>query len=58
MVNFIPALKYVPEWLPGTSWRRVINEWREHKEYITSAPYTWIKEQIVSLRVQIVELRG
>ncbi|KAG9099261.1 hypothetical protein FRC06_005458 [Ceratobasidium sp. 370] len=46
MVNFIPALKHLPDWVPGTSWKRILNEWREHKEYITSAPYTWAKEQL------------
>ncbi|KAG9124232.1 hypothetical protein FRC07_012323 [Ceratobasidium sp. 392] len=46
LVNFIPALKHVPDWMPGTSWKRVLSEWREHKEYITSAPYEWTKEQL------------
>ncbi|KAG8706071.1 hypothetical protein FRC08_001284, partial [Ceratobasidium sp. 394] len=45
-VNFIPALKHLPNWFPGTSWKRTLKEWREHKEYITSAPYTWAKEQL------------
>ncbi|QRW15419.1 cytochrome P450 family protein [Ceratobasidium sp. AG-Ba] len=48
MVNFIPALKYVPQWVPGTGWKRVLNEWREHKEWITAAPYLWTKEKILS----------
>ncbi|KAF8602800.1 cytochrome P450 [Ceratobasidium sp. AG-I] len=46
IVNFIPALKYLPEWLPGMGWKRLIRKWREHKEYITSAPYVWTKEQM------------
>lgn len=46
MVNFIPALKYLPNWLPGMKWERVINEWRAQKEYTTSAPYKWTKEQM------------
>lgn len=48
MVNFIPALKYLPNWLPGMKWKRVINEWRAQKEYTTSAPYKWTKEQMAS----------
>ncbi|KAG8737391.1 hypothetical protein FRC10_008269 [Ceratobasidium sp. 414] len=24
MVNFIPALKYLPGWVPGTSWKRIV----------------------------------
>lgn len=46
LVNFIPALKYLPDWLPGMSWKRVINGWRAHKDYIASAPYNWTKEQM------------
>ncbi|KAF8602795.1 cytochrome P450 [Ceratobasidium sp. AG-I] len=46
LVNFIPALKYLPGWLPGMGWKQLINEWRLHKEYTTSSPYKWTKEQI------------
>ncbi|KAB5592112.1 adenylate kinase [Ceratobasidium theobromae] len=46
LVNFIPTLKHLPGWLPGTGWKRVIDEWRKQKEYITRAPYMWTKEQI------------
>lgn len=51
MVNFIPALRYLPEWLPGTGWKKVVRQWREEKEYITSAPYAWTKEQMVRIIV-------
>lgn len=53
LVNFIPALKYLPDWLPGMSWKRVINGWRAHKDYIASAPYNWTKEQMVNLEHDI-----
>lgn len=46
IVNFIPSLNYLPEWLPGTGWKRLVRRWREEKEYISSAPYAWVKEQI------------
>nr|AVZ23839.1 cytochrome P450 [Thanatephorus cucumeris]QDJ74245.1 cytochrome P450-5 [Thanatephorus cucumeris] len=46
IVNFIPSLKFLPNWLPGMGWRQTIKEWREHKEKITAAPYNWTKEQI------------
>lgn len=50
-VNFVPALKYLPEWLPGMGWKSLIREWRERKEHITSAPYIWTKEQMVGLKL-------
>ncbi|KAH7318825.1 cytochrome P450 [Rhizoctonia solani] len=46
IVNFIHALRYLPDWFPGTGWKQTLRTWREHKEYITAAPYNWTKEQI------------
>ncbi|CAE6469330.1 unnamed protein product [Rhizoctonia solani] len=54
IVNFIPGLKHLPDWFPGTSWKRTIKNWRQHKEYITAAPYDWTKEQIVSTKKLIL----
>ncbi|KAH7334815.1 cytochrome P450 [Rhizoctonia solani] len=48
MVNFIPWLKYVPEWVPGTQWKRKLKEWRRLKKKITEGPYNWTKAQIAS----------
>ncbi|CUA71919.1 O-methylsterigmatocystin oxidoreductase [Rhizoctonia solani] len=46
IVNFIPVLKYLPNWFPGTGWKRTLSNWRQHKEHTTAAPYNWTKEQI------------
>ncbi|KAL5638401.1 hypothetical protein ACGC1H_005175 [Rhizoctonia solani] len=48
MVNFIPLLKYVPEWFPGAQWKRNIVEWRRLKERVINEPYEWAKSQIAS----------
>ncbi|CAE6500445.1 unnamed protein product [Rhizoctonia solani] len=48
MVNFIPWLKYVPEWFPGAKWKRTIVEWRRLKERVMNEPYEWAKAQIAS----------
>ncbi|KAJ1306125.1 hypothetical protein OPQ81_010836 [Rhizoctonia solani] len=48
MVNFIPWLKYVPEWFPGARWKRKIKEWRKLKESVVNGPYNWAKAQIAS----------
>ncbi|CAE6457244.1 unnamed protein product [Rhizoctonia solani] len=45
-VNFIPALMYIPEWVPGAGWKRKLREWRAQKEQAISAPYNWVKERV------------
>ncbi|KAF8730009.1 Cytochrome P450, partial [Rhizoctonia solani] len=47
LVNFIPWLQYVPEWLPGTSWKKVARDWREHKERTFGGIYKWTKQRVV-----------
>ncbi|CAE6504159.1 unnamed protein product [Rhizoctonia solani] len=49
LVNFIPWLKYVPEWFPGAQWKRNILEWRKLKERVVNGPYEWAKAQITHL---------
>ncbi|KEP45794.1 O-methylsterigmatocystin oxidoreductase [Rhizoctonia solani 123E] len=48
LVNFIPWLKYVPEWLPGAQWKRKIMEWKQLKDRVINGPYDWAKSQIAS----------
>ncbi|GAB1523262.1 cytochrome P450 family protein [Rhizoctonia solani] len=48
LVNFIPWLKYVPEWFPGAQWKRNIIQWRQLKERVINNPYEWAKAQIAS----------
>ncbi|GAB1520150.1 hypothetical protein RhiTH_003223 [Rhizoctonia solani] len=47
LVNFIPWLQYAPEWLPGTSWKKVARDWREHKERTFGGIYKWTKQRVV-----------
>ncbi|KAH7334825.1 cytochrome P450 [Rhizoctonia solani] len=48
IVNFIPWLKYVPQWFPGAGWKRTIAEWRQLKERVMNEPYELAKAQIAS----------
>ncbi|QRW25406.1 cytochrome P450 family protein [Rhizoctonia solani] len=48
LVNFIPWLKYVPEWFPGAQWKRNIIQWRHLKDHVKNYPYEWAKAQIAS----------
>ncbi|KAG8727458.1 hypothetical protein FRC11_013135 [Ceratobasidium sp. 423] len=38
-VNTIPALRYVPDWFPGTGWKREVLEWRKEKESLIDELY-------------------
>lgn len=45
-VNLFPALARVPDWFPGTGWKRTIREWRERKERAINAPFEWTRAQV------------
>ncbi|CAE6403113.1 unnamed protein product [Rhizoctonia solani] len=47
LINLIPWLQYVPEWLPGTGWKRVARDWREHKERTFNGIYQWTKQRVI-----------
>lgn len=48
LVNIIPALVKVPDWFPGTGWKKTAREWRQQKDEIVQATYEWAKAQRVS----------
>ncbi|KAG8686545.1 hypothetical protein FRC11_008789 [Ceratobasidium sp. 423] len=48
LVNAFSALSYIPNWLPGTKWKRIAQEWREHKNRAVNNPYEWTKQQVAA----------
>jgi hypothetical protein len=40
---------HIPDWLPGTGWKRTGKEWRRIKEKAMDGPFEWTKAQVVSL---------
>ncbi|KAF8608281.1 cytochrome P450 [Ceratobasidium sp. AG-I] len=48
MVNFIPWLKYVPDWVPGTGWKHTMSEWCKLRDSMVREPYDWTKTQIAN----------
>ncbi|KAJ3548042.1 hypothetical protein NMY22_g1426 [Coprinellus aureogranulatus] len=44
LVDFIPALKYVPDWMPGTGWKRVARFFREGSLASRTAPFEHVLE--------------
>ncbi|KAH7335701.1 cytochrome P450 [Rhizoctonia solani] len=48
LVNAIPALVYVPDWFPGTGWKRTAKTWKNDKENALNEPYEWTKSQVAA----------
>ncbi|KAG8734346.1 hypothetical protein FRC10_011758, partial [Ceratobasidium sp. 414] len=46
LVNAFPALVRIPDWFPGTDWKRVAKEWREKKDDTVDSPYNWAKSEM------------
>ncbi|KAJ5421624.1 hypothetical protein N7491_010069 [Penicillium cf. griseofulvum] len=46
LVDFIPALKYVPEWMPGANFQRVAKEHLETITKVAESPVAFTKSQM------------
>ncbi|KIM62440.1 hypothetical protein SCLCIDRAFT_24975 [Scleroderma citrinum Foug A] len=46
LVDSIPILKYVPEWVPGAGFQRQAREWKAVMDQVTDVPYDFVKGQI------------
>ncbi|CAE6442524.1 unnamed protein product [Rhizoctonia solani] len=45
-VNIFPALSYVPDWVPGTGWKRIAREWRDQKNWTLNSTLQWTKDRV------------
>ncbi|CAE6477703.1 unnamed protein product [Rhizoctonia solani] len=45
-VNTFPVMSYIPDWFPGTGWKRTAKEWRLQQEKAKTEPYEWMKAQV------------
>ncbi|KAH7333640.1 cytochrome P450 [Rhizoctonia solani] len=48
LVNIFPAMTYIPDWFPGTGWKRTAREWRAHQIKAKTEPYEWLKAQVAN----------
>lgn len=46
LVDVIPALRYLPHWLPGMRFKRVAQEWNQLNQDSVNIPYLFTKSQI------------
>ena len=49
IVNAIPALQYLPDWLPGTEFKQLALGVAELTQQLQDAPIDWVKKEIVRL---------
>ncbi|KAJ1310703.1 hypothetical protein OPQ81_009228 [Rhizoctonia solani] len=48
MVNALPWLEYIPDWMPGTGWKKTAQDWRVKKDRAMCDVYNWAKQRFVS----------
>ena len=49
LVDALPTLKYVPEWVPGASFKRKAHEWRVLARRMLETPFAASKKILVSI---------
>ncbi|KAH7351485.1 cytochrome P450 [Pyrenochaeta sp. MPI-SDFR-AT-0127] len=45
-VDIMPFLRYCPDWLPGTGWKRTAREMAAQLQQTTEQPYEFVKQQM------------
>lgn len=49
LVDLIPALRYVPEWVPGAGFQRKAREWKKATNLFRDMPYEAAKQALVRI---------
>lgn len=47
LADTIPAMKYIPEWMPGAGWKRKVSNWRKHTDDVFDKPFVAMKAAMV-----------
>ncbi|PPQ79518.1 hypothetical protein CVT25_003400 [Psilocybe cyanescens] len=48
LVDLIPALRHVPQWFPGASFRLQADKWAATLSEMVNGPYNFVKQQMVA----------
>ncbi|KAF7762119.1 hypothetical protein Agabi119p4_8712 [Agaricus bisporus var. burnettii] len=48
LVNLVPALSKLPDWLPGTGFKSTAREWAATLNEMIESPYQYVKDQMAS----------
>ncbi|KAH0839032.1 O-methylsterigmatocystin oxidoreductase [Fonsecaea pedrosoi] len=46
LVDVIPVLKYLPDWLPGTEFKRTAREWKATLDTVSELPYKYVQQKL------------
>ncbi|KDR73159.1 hypothetical protein GALMADRAFT_722618 [Galerina marginata CBS 339.88] len=58
LVDFIPALKHVPRWMPGSGFLKIADEWRQVVWDASWNPYEWCKKNLDTGKTLMPNLCG
>ncbi|KAM0270336.1 hypothetical protein ACHAPA_003520 [Fusarium lateritium] len=45
LVDILPFLRYVPDWMPGANFKRLARQWSSELEDLLEKPYAFVKHQ-------------
>ncbi|KAF4956076.1 hypothetical protein FGADI_4101 [Fusarium gaditjirri] len=48
LVDILPLLRYVPDWVPGENFERLAKKWSSELDDLTERPYAFVKHQHAS----------
>ncbi|THH14869.1 hypothetical protein EW146_g5523 [Bondarzewia mesenterica] len=48
LVDIIPAMKYVPAWIPGVVFQRLAKRWKKDLTEMATRPYEYMKQQLAN----------
>ncbi|KAJ7684384.1 cytochrome P450 [Mycena polygramma] len=48
LVDSLPFLRFLPEWLPGAGFKRRAREWTEKMHFQAVEPHNWVKQQMAA----------
>ncbi|KAF8671233.1 cytochrome P450 [Rhizoctonia solani] len=52
LVNVMPWIRYIPDWVPGSGWKKTVDKWRKEREEMVDIPFNYTKQQIASEQAQ------
>lgn len=55
-VDFLPFLRYIPEWFPGGGFHKIAREWRHTLIDLTDKSYEFVLDQMVRFQTLLVGL--
>lgn len=47
----LAAVKFLPDWLPGTTFKRIARRWRTTADELIERPHAFVKKQLVKIRL-------